>query len=114
MPLGYNSKFIVRYDEISGYYVAIGNLPTENRNGHNRKVLALAYSRDSEDWKLACRLLDSEIEQWFEVGYQYPSFIFDGDDILFQLRTATNGARHFHDANYSTFHIIPNFRSLLA
>lgn len=113
MPLGYNSKFMMRYDEVSGYYVAIGNLPTENRNGHNRKVLAMAYSKDSENWKLACRLLDSEIEQWFEVGYQYPSYVIDGEDILFQLRTATNGAQNFHNANYSTFHTIPRFRELL-
>ena len=58
-------------------------------------------------------IIDARREQIFEVGYQYPSFIFDGDDILLQVRTATNGAHNFHDANYQTFHVIPNFRDLL-
>ena len=47
------------------------------------------------------------------MGFQYPSFVFDGDDILLQVRTATNGSHNFHDGNYSVFHVIPRFRGLL-
>ena len=113
MPAGYHSKFMLQYDDVSGYYIAIGNLPTQTICDKQRNVLGLMYSKDSDHWKVACRIIDSAIEQRWEVGYQYPSFLFDGDDILLQVRTATNGARNFHDANYETFHIIRDFRSLL-
>ncbi len=114
VPVGFNNKFMMRYDEVSGYYVMIGNLWTNSRNRWQRNVLALMCSKDSEHWTVCSRIIDREHEQLFEVGFQYPSFVFDGDDILLQVRTATNGAHNFHDANYSTFHIIRNFRTLLA
>ena len=113
MPAGYNNKFMLLYDEVSEYYVAIGNLWTDKNNSCQRNVLALLCSKDAEDWTVCSRILDYPNEQTFEVGFQYPSFLFDGDDILLQVRTATNGAHNFHDANYSTFHIIQNFRALL-
>ena len=37
---------------------------------------------------------------------------FDGDDIIALSRTAFDGARNFHDANYFTFHRIADFRQL--
>ena len=47
-----------------------------------------------------------------DVGFQYPDFFIEGDDIFLLCRTAMNGAANFHDANYSTFHRIRDFRSL--
>ena len=44
-----------------------------------------------------------------KVGFQYPSFLFDGDDILAVSRTAVNGAESFHNANFITFHRIRNY-----
>ena len=113
MPAGYNSKFMLRYDAVSGYYFAVGNLPNSRKQPQHRNILALFASPDAVHWETLCRLIDGEREQLFEVGYQYPSFLFDGDDILLQVRTATNGSHNFHDGNYSVFHIIPNFRGLL-
>lgn len=112
MPFGFHNKFYLQYDEVSGYYVAIGNLPMVDKCTKQRYVLALAYSKDAENWKVADRIIDGSAEQLWEVGYQYPSFVIDGDDILMQVRTAVNGARNFHDANYSTFHVIPDFRKM--
>jgi len=113
IPCGYRSKFMLRYDEVSGYYIAIGNIPTSNERYQQRNILSLLCSKDAENWEVVSHIIDAGREQIFEVGYQYPSFIFDGDDILLQVRTATNGAHNFHDANYQTFHVIPNFRDLL-
>ncbi len=113
MPVGYRSKFMLRHDEVSGRYIAIGNLPTTNERYQQRNILVLLSSEDGEHWTVHHRIIDGEHEEVFEVGYQYPSFLFDGDDILLQVRTATNGAGNFHDANYSVFHIIHNFRELL-
>ena len=45
------------------------------------------------------------------LGFQYVSFEFDGGDIIYQSRTAFNGAHNFHDSNYATFHRIKDFRS---
>lgn len=113
MTAGYDNKFMLRYDDVSKRYIVIGNLWTNPANACQRSVLALLCSEDSEHWTVCSRILDYENAPAFEVGFQYPSFIFDGDDILLQVRTAINGAHNFHDANYSTFHIIKNFRSLL-
>ena len=113
MPAGYNNKFMMQYDEGSGYYIAIGNIPVDNGWCQQRKILALLCSKDAEHWEIVTRIIDRSREPSFEVGFQYPSFQFDGDDILLQVRTATNGARNFHDANYATFHVIGNFRELL-
>ncbi|MBE6598404.1 MAG: hypothetical protein E7638_03055 [Ruminococcaceae bacterium] len=113
MPVGYRSKFMLRYDEVSGYYIAIGNLPTSNERYQQRNIITLLCSKDSENWTVLDPIIDGGREQIFEVGYQYPSFLFDGEDILLQVRTAVNGAHNFHDANYATFHVIPDFRKLL-
>ena len=48
-----------------------------------------------------------------KVGFQYVSFLIDGDDILYQSRTAFGYAHNFHDSNYATFHKIPSFREYL-
>jgi len=113
LPCGYANKFMLRYDAASGYYITIGNLPTDPNCSQQRNIVAMFCSKDSVHWTTCCRLLDYENEPTNEVGLQYPSFLFDGDDILLQLRTALNGARNHHDANYSTFHVIKDFRSLL-
>lgn len=113
LPCGYGNKFMMQYDAVSGYYIAIGNLPTDPNCSQQRNIVALFCSKDSVHWTTCCRLFDYENEPANEVGLQYPSFLFDGDDILLQLRTALNGARNHHDANYSTFHVIKDFRRLL-
>jgi hypothetical protein len=48
-----------------------------------------------------------------EVGFQYIDMAIEGDDILFLSRTSWNGARNYHDANYSVFSRLRNFRDLM-
>lgn len=114
MPSGSNSKTHALYDEVSGKYIAIGNICVDQSTPIQRNVLALLVGDSVYDWRVAKVLLDYREDDPAMVGFQYISFIFDGDDILFQSRTALNGARNFHDANYSTFHIIKNFRDYVA
>ena len=113
LPCGFHSKFMMRYDAVSDRYIAIGNLPTDASVCQQRNVVALFSSKDGETWETCCRLFDYANEPPREVGLQYPSFLFDGDDILLQLRVALNGAKNHHDANYSTFHVIRDFRRLI-
>ena len=68
--------------------------------------------KDLKKWDLVCDLLDYSHCDPDKVGFQYVDFEMEGDDILWLCRTALNDAHNFHDANYSTFHRIQNFRTL--
>ncbi|WP_168119993.1 sialidase family protein [Paenibacillus sp. HB172176] len=107
---GSNSKFDLLYDEPSGAYWAIVSEIVDDAAPSQRNVLSLAVSQDLQRFSIVKRLLDYRDANPQEVGFQYVSFLIDGDDILYQCRTAMNGARNFHDANYSTFHRIERFR----
>ena len=47
------------------------------------------------------------------VGFQYPDWIFDGDDILLRVRVAFGRSFNYHDANYQCFFRIENYRQYL-
>ncbi len=47
------------------------------------------------------------------VGFQYPDWIFDGDDILLLVRVAFGRSFNYHDANYQCFFRIENYRQYL-
>ncbi len=113
IPSGRNSTTFIVYDDVSGYYVAIGNVCVDPKTPGQRNVLALEYSKDLKNWKIARLLLDYRAEKAGDVGFQYIYFIFDGEDILYLSRTSLNGARNYHDANYSVMHRVKTFRNLL-
>ncbi len=106
------SKFDVCFDSVSGKYYSIISKITPKNPVKARNYLALAVSENLEDWRSVCDLLDYSDMDCQKVGFQYISFIFDGDDILYLSRTAFNGAESYHDSNYITFHRIENFRDL--
>jgi len=79
-------------------YYAVGNpVPA-------RRVLSVFVSRDLVNWERVLDVIDYSHMDVKEVGFQYPAFTFDGDDLLILSRTACNRAHNFHDSNYSTFH----------
>ena len=47
-----------------------------------------------------------------KTGFQYPDWQFDGDDIIYLVRTAYKGAPNYHDANRITFGRIKDFRKI--
>lgn len=107
------SKFTVRFDEVSKKYYALVNRVT-TKNVSQRNILTLTSSTDLLHWKIERDLLNYEDNRWPEddtkVGFQYPDWIFDGDDISAVSRTAINGAYNYHNANHLTFHRFRNFR----
>lgn len=109
---GNHSKFMIRYDEKSGYYYTIICRITDENVLRDRRLLSLMRSPDCENWELVCDLIDKREEDPEEFGFQYPDFFIEGDDILMLCRTAMYKPINFHDANYSTFHRIQNFREL--
>lgn len=110
------SKFAIRKDEVTGNYLAL-----LNRAGklwyRRRNILSLAISKDLINWKVVRDLINYEDKDWpegsYQVGFQYPDFFIEGDNLYYVSRTALNGAHDYHDANYMTFHKIENFRELL-
>jgi hypothetical protein len=106
------SKFDILYDPQSAKYWTICSRIIDASHAGARNLLSLASSDNLFDWEVNCDLLDYRDSDSKKTGFQYVSFVFDGDDLLYLCRTAHNGARNFHDANHSTFHRIKNFRKL--
>ena len=108
-----HSKFEVQYDEKSGMYLSIASRIVSHEDAYSRNLLSLMYSPDLVKWHVGCDLLDYRHEDPQMVGFQYVDFTIEGDDILYLSRTAMNRAHNFHDANYSTFHRLRDFRKQL-
>ena len=106
------SKFMIKYDSVSGFYYSIVCRLYDGAPDSARHYQTLMRSRDLNTWEDAAVLYDFRDMPPSKVGLQYVDFSFDGDDIIYLCRTAWNGAANFHDANYSTFHRIKNFRKL--
>ena len=45
-------------------------------------------------------------------GFHYVDWIFDGDDILYAVRTGYRGSNSYHNANRMTVKRIKDFRKL--
>jgi len=109
---GNNSKFLIMYDEKSGYYYCIGNYIGELSRSYYRDILVLLKSKDAENWEVVKRLIDYGDIDPNHYGFQYVDFHIEGEDIIYLCRTAMNNPHNHHDSNCITFHRIENFRKL--
>lgn len=112
------SKFVIRKDPEIPVYWMISNNNTHPEYPSQRSVLSLFYSRDLRTWHHAKTLMQDDqnlpvSESLKKTGFQYPDWMFDGDDIIYLSRTAYRGARNYHDSNRITFGRIVSFRELL-
>lgn len=112
------TKFTIRRDPVTGLYLALSNNNTDPRYPSQRNLLALNRSKDLIHWEHVVTLLkdDQGLAYGDSVrltGFQYVDWHFDGDDIIYLVRTAYLGAHNFHDANRITFHSVADFRDLL-
>lgn len=112
-------KFSIRHDPRSDLYWSLATIvPARHqklgRPGGIRNTLALVASPDLRQWTTRCILLYHP--DTAKHGFQYPDWLFDGDDLIAVVRTAHDdgqgGARNNHDANFLTFHRWKNFRAL--
>lgn len=119
MPGG-AKKFAIRFDPETRRYWALSNVVgkefRDRKPASVRNRLALIESTDLEQWRVVTVLLDHpDVPRH---GFQYPDWQFDGADLVAAVRTAYDdgegGAHNAHDANYVTFHRVPNFRRLAA
>ena len=84
-----------------------------------RNILSLSASSDLRSWRVIHRLLEDETGLSHEdsirlTGFQYVDWQFDGDDIIYLVRTAYRGAVRFHDSNRITYHILKNYANVLS
>jgi hypothetical protein len=109
---GSTSKYTVRYDPVSDRYWALTS------GGINRGELNLYSARSVDgkvgDFEFELKVLEGHSTSYH--GFNYPFLQFDGDDIVFTLRTAWDHHRgtsdRWHDADLFSFHRVPNFRVL--
>lgn len=119
VPLpGGRHKFQIRRDPSGGKYFAMANPHFDHGKRDRRNRLDLLVSEDLRSWKSALTVVEDDSpltpeESIDRVGFQYPDWQFDGDDLVALVRTAYNGAHNFHDSNRITFHRVPNFRRSL-
>lgn len=106
-----HSKFEIKYDEVSGYYYSLASRITDSKNFNSRNLLSLMRSKDLYSWDVLSDVIDRRKQDPQKEGFQYVDFEIEGEDILFLCRTAINGAHNFHDANYSVFDKIIQFRN---
>ena len=97
---------------VSGYYISLVSYLCES-HPTGRNWLALIASRDLEHWVHVRDIFDYRDQPEKDVGFQYIAYLIEGDDLLFLSRTAFNHAANFHDANYSVFSRIRDFRKYL-
>ena len=112
------TKFTIRRDAETGLHCMLTNNNTDLRYPNQRNVLSLYASDDLIHWQHCKTLLEDDSPLTWEesieqVAFQYPDWQFDGDDIIYVLRTAYGGAADYHDANRITFHCLTNFRNFL-
>ena len=110
-------KFTIRYDPQSRAYWSLTNpvmQHTDRNAGGVRNTLALLHSEDLRNWQVRCILLHHP--DVVRHAFQYPDWVFEGDDIIAAVRTAYDDglgrAHRAHDANYLTFHRFGDFRNL--
>ena len=81
----------------------------------HRNRLSLFSSADLRAWTRHAVLLEDHLETTPEdsalnTGFQYVDWHFDGDDIIYLVRTAYDGAHNYHDSNRITFGRVEGFR----
>ncbi len=137
------TKFTIRHDAVAGVYVTLSNpaagstrsvarqmlaagasqamrdvFSPVHDGAYQRNVLCLCVSRDLRNWQIADVLLtdDSGLAEGPSrslTGFQYVDWQFDGDDLIYLVRTAYRGANNFHDSNRITFHRLAQWRQRL-
>lgn len=96
LPVAHTKFEILRHK--NGRYYALGNTYP------GRNVLSLYESDNLNDWSFVRNIVDCSDADIKKVGFQYPVFLIDKDEMLILSRTAYNDADNFHNSNYITFH----------
>jgi hypothetical protein len=113
------TKFTIRRDALTGLYLTLSNPTLAPGVSSQRNVLALCVSRDLRHWEIKKVLLEDDSSLTPEesrrlTGFQYVDWQFDGEDLIYLVRTAYDGAHNYHDSNRITFHRLAHARAHLS
>jgi hypothetical protein len=113
------SKFTIRRDPVGGLYWMLSNDMQHPPVPILRNRLSLFSSNDLRVWTKRATLMVDDCEETLEesvknTGFQYVDWQFDGEDIIYLVRTAYDGAHNFHDSNRIVFAKVQGFRALPA
>ena len=94
---------------------ALVNNITDPAWPNQRNVLSLSVSENLTDWRVVKTLMTDDTGLSHEdsirlTGFQYADWQFDGDDIIYLVRTAYRGAVRYHDANRMIYRVLRNYR----
>ena len=112
------TKFTIRRDPHTGLYLTLSNNNTDPKHPTQRNVLSLHASEDLIHWRHVKTLLEDDLPHSWEdsvryTGFQYVDWQFDGDDIVYMVRCAYDGAHNFHDANRMVFGRVEGMKRLV-
>jgi hypothetical protein len=133
---GSKAKFTIRRDPETGKYLSlVNNLASKElliemtesitsqkyRGKHpyrQRNVVSLTTSDDLWNWRIVKTVMQDDTgltpdASILLTGFQYVDWQFDGDDLIYMVRTGYRGAGNFHDSNRMIFRVLKNFRDLL-
>lgn len=115
---GGTHKFSIYRDPVTKLYFTISNKNTVKGFASQRNLLTLSCSEDLRNWRVIKTIVEDESglkedDSLRLTGFQYVDWQFDGDDIIYLVRTAYRGAVRFHDSNRITYHVLKNFRKLI-
>ncbi len=107
MPGG-GTKFTIRRHPETRIYWSLVNDMEDDPKPLKRNRLTLVSSPDLKEWTTRKHLLWDNLEMdpqlsFDNTGFQYVDWQFDGDGIIYLVRTAYDGAHNFHDSNRITF-----------
>jgi len=112
------TKFVVRYDESTGKWFSLVNPNHQQDYVLQRLVLSLAVSDDMYNWEVKETLLVPDwLENWERMternAFQYVDWYFKGDDIVYVVREANQGAANYHNGNYTTVYTLKDYKQYL-
>ena len=115
---GGGTKFTIRYDDQTGLYLALVNNVTNPEWSRQRNILSLSVSEDLINWRVVTTLMKDDTGLTPEdsarlTGFQYVDWQFDGNDIIYLVRTAYRGAFRYHDSNRIIFRVLKNYADLI-
>ena len=111
------SRFLIMQDPRTGLYITFSN-PHRHLTADDissRNILTMCVSDDLRHWREVKDVItdDTGLSPSMSInltGFQYNSWLFDGDDILLLSRMGYRGAHNYHDSNRIGFFRFKNFR----
>lgn len=86
------------------HYLLVSNRKSRVQEEYSRNCLSLFESKDLKEYTLVKDIINMEDKSPRKFGFQYPTFVKDGNQLYLSIRSAFNDANSFHNSNYILFY----------